>query len=367
MTIFLVGGGTGGPTAPVLAVAEAILRKNPKVKLYFLATKNGIDRTLADASGLPMTFLRVPAGKWRRYFSVLNFFDIFKIVGGIFVSFYFIKKYKPDLVFGAGSFVQVPVVLAAWLAGVPSVIHQQDFGILLSTRLATPFADAVTVSFADSAKYFAEGSGMFRQKRKSKVFYTGNPVRPAVLNGDAEEAKKIFGLVADYPTLLVLGGAGGAGVINDLVADALPQLSRYVQIIHVTGGKTDYVLKAAERYHPFDFLTHNLKHAYAAADIVLSRAGLSTISELSRLAKPAILVPLPGSHQISNAKYLALNRAALCIPQSYMTADFVVQLVRKLLWDKKTLDMMRQNIVKLMPTDADDKIVKILWKTIDQK
>ena len=366
MTIFLVGGGSGGPTAPLLAVAYELLREKPKAELFFIGTKKGIEKRLISSSHLPINFLTIPAGKWRRYFSLMNFMDLFKIFAGFIKSWRLIKKHKPDIIFGAGSYVQVPVAYAAYLANVPVVIHQQDLEILFSTRLVSAIASAITVSFPGNTKNFSESTGLFREKHKSKIFYTGNPVRNNILSGDAEKARSIFRLNSDFPTILIMGGGTGAAELNRIVKEALHGLLKYAQVIHITGGKTNGAIEHPH-YHSYDFLGDELKHAYAVSDLVISRAGLSTISEIARLGKAAVLVPLPASPQMNNARYMALLQAAICIPQKFLTPPALIKLIRELLWDKKTTDMLKMNVAKIMPKNAAYEIAQIIIKSMRDK
>lgn len=191
MRIFLVGGGTGGPTTPLLAVAQALQKMRPDAELFFVGNKKVLEQRLIEASGLTVTYLTIPAGKWRRYFSARNIIDLFKFVAGVIKSIYFLQKYHPDIIFGAGSFVQVPMVLAAFFFKTPSVIHQQDFELLLSTKLAAPFAKAVTVSFGYSGKEIPQSSGLFAKIPRSKIYITGNPVRRDIVSGSAGKARQI--------------------------------------------------------------------------------------------------------------------------------------------------------------------------------
>src|SRR3989344_6395253 len=180
MTIFLGGGGTGGGTSPLLAVAEAIHKQHPKTR-FFLVGTGGVERKMLETLDFPVTYLSLPAGKWRRYFSLWNFFDIFKTAFGFLKSTWLIRKHKPDIIFGAGSFVQVPLAWAGYFHTIPVIVHQQDFRLLLSTKLVAPIVRAITVSFDVSGKQLPEFSGLFRKINKSKVLVTGNPVRKQIL------------------------------------------------------------------------------------------------------------------------------------------------------------------------------------------
>ncbi len=360
MKIFLAGGGTGGATAPVLAVAETLADLVPDVK-FFVVGNQGVEKKMISSSKRSLAYLSIPAGKWRRYFSFLNFFDLFKIVAGFLKSLYLVRKYRPDVIFGAGSFVQVPLAWAGFFFGVPVVIHQPDFDLLLATRLVAPVTRAITVSFSWSGKNFYGFSGLLKKIKKSKIHVTGNPVRREIFGGSKERARKIFHLNSDYPVMLVMGGSQGSAKINEVILDAAPEIVKYVQVIHVTGGKA----KKSKRfehphYHLYDYLDEELKDAYAAADFVICRAGISTITELSALKMPAIVVPLPKSPQETNAKLLVYTSSAVVVFEQIFKPELVVSLIRKIIWQSDAVKIIKANIGRLMPPDANKKIAKLI-------
>ncbi len=366
MRIFLVGGGTGGATAPLLAVGEALASMHRDIE-FFVIGAGGVEKRMLGNLHVPVHYLSIPAGKWRRYASFWNFIDIFKTVFGFFRSLYLVRKYRPDIVFGAGSFVQVPVSWAAFFFKVPVVIHQQDLPLLLSNKLTCLIAQAITVSFSYSNQKLPEFSGLFKKIAKSKITVTGNPVRKEVLGGSAEQAKELFNLNDKYPTVLVTGGSIGAQSLNRLLKASLPELVKYTQVIHVTGGKeSDKKPFIYPNYHSYEFLGAELKHAYAVADLVVSRGGMSTVTELSRLGKPAIIVPLPHSPQEENARFLAYCKAAVVVFEEFLNPDLLLSLVRKVLWSKEIQETLRANIQKLNPLDADKRIAKIILKACKQ-
>lgn len=366
MRIFLVGGGSGGPTTPLLAVAEAVLKLEPKAEFFFVGTNPEQEKPFLTVVNFPIQYLSIPAGKWRRYFSLKNFLDLFKIFFGFFKSLYLIGKYRPDIIFGAGSFVQVPVFYAAFFRQVPVIAHQQDFLPLLSTKLVSPIASAITVSFSYTGKDIPESSGLFAKHAKSKIFVTGNPVRQDLFSGSKSGAKKFFSLNDDYPVLFVTGGGTGSEKLNQIISDSLPELVKYVQIIHVTGGKISEKNSFSHpHYHPYDFLKGELKDAFAAADLIVSRGGMATISEIARLGKPAVLIPLPDSTQEVNVKILMLLNLVVGIPQNLVSPGVFTTLVRKMLWSEEAREMAR-NLKNLMPEDSDKLIAKLLVKTYNK-
>jgi UDP-N-acetylglucosamine--N-acetylmuramyl-(pentapeptide) pyrophosphoryl-undecaprenol N-acetylglucosamine transferase len=268
-------------------------------------------------------------------------------------------------VFGTGSFVQVPLVWAAWFLNIPVVLHQQDVEPSLANKLCELCASKITVTFASSENNFSTGLGIFYKKHPGdKISVTGNPFREELRHADKAEAQKFFNLKPDFPTLLVLGGGTGAEFMNKFISDCLPGLLKTVQIIH-SAGQGKLKLGEQENYHPYEFI-QNMAGAYAAADIVLARAGLSTITELSNLRKLSIIVPMPQSHQEINGLFLTRMEAAIVVNQSRMTPAGFNGLIRKLLFAPEAQDILKHNIGKIMPHEANEKISEIILKLAEK-
>lgn len=354
--ILLVGGGSGGPVAPLLAVAEQIKVSHKNVKFLFVGGKNGPEAIMAKNFNIP--FVAVSAGKLRRYFSLQNFFTPFLVLAGFFESFKIINEFKPQVAFGAGSFIQVPVLYAAWFKGVKILIHQQDLRPSLANTLCAPIASKITVSFESSVKAFFQGSGLLSNHKKQKCVFTGNPFRQNLKNATKLDAEKFFHLKKDWPTLLVLGGGTGAKYINDFVINNLENLTKTFQVIHLSGKGKDFA-KSNENYHPYEFLKE-MDLAYAAADIVICRAGLSTITELSALGKVSVVIPMPNSHQEDNAGFLWYCKAAVVLDQNRIVEERLVSLLKNLLFKPDTLKMLSVNIKKIMPHNASEKIAELI-------
>lgn len=358
MKILLVGGGTGGPVRPLLAVAEALEKQRKGSEFLLVGTKTGPERTMAEHAHIP--FVAIAAGKLRRYFSFQNFVAPFLVVVGFFQSLRILRKFKPHVVFGAGGFVQVPVVAAAALLRIPVLIHQQDVVAGLANKISNILATKVTVSFQDSEKYFHQSMGFFLHQHADRVVWTGNPFAESWELTSREKALQAFGLTSDLPVLFVFGGGTGSKSLNDIIYKALPNLSRYVQILHATGaGKHEGTTH--ENYHAYEFIP-NMHEAFAAADIVLCRAGMSTITELAHLGKVAIVVPLPNSpaNQEPNAWMLYKHKAAFVVDQGSLSEETLVALVRKLLFDHATQEKLKHNIRQIMPKGSAEKVAQII-------
>ena len=313
MKVILSGGATGGSVTPLLSVANELNKKiQGNVDFLFIGTKKGYpERVLVERS--EMEYHGIHSGKLRRYFAWQNFLDPFKIILGFFESLFILLKYRPDVIFSAGGFVSVPLIWAGFFLGIPTVIHQQDIRPSLSNKLTSCLAKKITVSFKKSLNDFP----------KTKTILTGNPVRKEILLGNKERAIKRFNLERNLPTILVIGGGTGAEKINQLIFSIIPQLVEFCQVIHLTGkdklsrfAGSRTAGKINSRYHSYEFLTEEIADAYAAADLVISRAGMGVLTELAVLAKPAIIIPIPQSHQEANALYFAKNKAIILLNQA---------------------------------------------------
>ncbi len=355
MKIVFAGGGTFGSVIPLLALAEKIKEETSKDSCEFLwlGTRTGPEKFLIK--NYQIKFQPIFSGKFRRYFSFKNILDIFKIFIGFFQSFFILQKFKPDVIVSAGGFVSFPVVIAGWCLRIPALIHQQDIVPSLTNKLLSPFAQKITVVFEKSLKDFP----------RKKTILIGNPVRQEIFQGKKERAISEFQLEKNLPVILIIGGGTGALRINQLVVQALPKLVKFCQIIHLTGGKLKKEgLTKFSRYHSYDFLTDRMKDALAAADLVISRAGLSTLTELSFLGKPTILIPIPNSHQEKNAQYFQERGAAVVLPEKNLTPDKFVEEIRKILFDQSKLNELSERIKTMIKSGAEDRMIKIIFSLI---
>jgi UDP-N-acetylglucosamine--N-acetylmuramyl-(pentapeptide) pyrophosphoryl-undecaprenol N-acetylglucosamine transferase len=308
-------------------------------------------------------FKPIFSGKLRRYFSWRNFITPFLIVLGFVQSFFIILRWRPDLVMSAGSFTSVPAVWAAWLLRVPVLIHQQDARPGLANKLMAPFARAITVTFEKSLADYGK-----------KAVWTGNPVRQfSIFPPEADqpwagkqfsikEIRKKFGLRDDMPTVLVIGGGTGALAINELINKALPELTKFCRIIHITGkDKKPNIKYQISNYKNYDFLNaEQMAEAYAAADVVISRCGMGVLTELSYLGKPTILIPMPDSHQEENAAIFAKKKAAIVLNQEELTPEKLADNIKKLLNDEMLRGKLSGNIKEVIKRGANEEIVKIV-------
>lgn len=348
--IVLAGSGSAGPVTPLLAVAETLGTIMPEAEFVFVGTRNGIEQRLAKNAGL--RYRAIQSGKLHRYWTVKNVIAPFQILIGFVQSYFLLRRLGADCVLGAGGFVQVPVMWAAWMLDIPVIVHQQDVVPGLANLLCAPIAQKVTVTFQSSLLDFPPGWVLrhLDEEADERLLWTGNPVRQLEVP-KRETALKKFGLDAKYPTLLVMGGGTGSLALNQLVVATLPLLTRFLNIIHITGKGRGQVGQDGEHYRAYEFIS-DIALAYGACDMVLARAGLGTITELALIHRPAIIVPMPNSHQEANAALLAEKEAALVVEQGVLTPENLVSLVRGLLFEHALQKRLIKNMSELMPQDG---------------
>ncbi|MFA6422165.1 MAG: UDP-N-acetylglucosamine--N-acetylmuramyl-(pentapeptide) pyrophosphoryl-undecaprenol N-acetylglucosamine transferase [Candidatus Buchananbacteria bacterium] len=346
MKILFAGGGTMGSVSPLVAIYQEIKKDNPQSEFLFLGTKTGPEARALES--YKINFKAISSGKLRRYFDWKNIVDIVKIIAGFFQSLMQILQFKPKIVIIAGAFVGVPVAVAAWLLRVPIIIHQQDILPGLANKLMAPFATKITVAFDISLKDFAS----------SKTVLTGNPVRREFYHCDMNKSKEFFDLVGSMPLVLISGGGTGAIKINELVHKAAPELAKFCQIIHIT-GKGKKINFELTNYYQYEFLTSEMLEALCASDIVISRAGLSTLSELIIMAKPTILIPMPDTHQEFNAQYFQKSNAVVNLSQKSLTAEMLVSQIKEIIDNKNKMALLSGNISKMMARDGAKKITEL--------
>ncbi len=351
--IILSGGGTGGPSTVPLALAQACSKIDNNISFIFIGSNPDLEKTLfADLfKKLDIRYLSLPAGKWRRYFSLNNFFDLFKIIYSFFKSFFLLIRLKPKMIISAGSFASVPLVWAGKLLRIKIMVHQQDLRPGLANRLMAPIADIISVAFEKSL-----------QDYNSKARWIGNPYLDDAKNIELDNFKKNND---DCPLLFLSGGGSGSVALNRLLIEALPYLPDNWQFVHQTGkGKSIGELErpnylAVENFSHGDFFKWTQR-----ADIIISRAGLGSLTEFSYLAKALILIPIPHSHQEDNALYFAEKDAAIYLKQKEMNGQKLAEVLLSLWQNKEKIEDLKKNISFIMPKAAALIGAEIIKQTI---
>ncbi|HIS01961.1 MAG TPA: undecaprenyldiphospho-muramoylpentapeptide beta-N-acetylglucosaminyltransferase [Candidatus Excrementavichristensenella intestinipullorum] len=316
--IVLTGGGTAGHVTPNLALIPPLQAQGWDV--HYIGSEQGIERELI--SQLPgVTYHAVATGKLRRYADLKNFTDPFRVLKGVGQCVGLMGRLRPQIVFAKGGFVSVPVVYGARMRGVPVLLHESDMTPGLANRLSVPFAQKLLCTFPEAAKMAGH-----------KGLHVGTPLRPELFSGKREEGLRRFGLKDDRPVLMVVGGSTGAQAINRALRAALPQLLECFQVLHLCGkGNLDVSLEGTPRYCQREYLTDEMPDAYAAADILVSRAGSNTLSEILALNKPSLLIPYPKTasrgDQILNAQSFEQRGLARVLYQEDMTPEVLLRRV----------------------------------------
>lgn len=325
--IILTGGGTAGHVTPNLALLPSL--KEAGYEIRYIGSYQGIERKLIENAGIP--YDGISSGKLRRYFDFKNFSDPLRVVKGYAEALRLMKRYKPNVVFSKGGFVAVPVVLAAKHYKIPTIIHESDMTPGLANKICIPSAAKVCCNFPETLKYLPE----------DKAVLTGSPIRKELLQGDRLSGLSYTSLSAEKPILLVIGGSLGSVAVNTAVRRILPRLLSRYQVIHICGkGNLDESLIGTAGYVQYEYVDAPLKHLFAAADVVISRAGANSICELLALRKPNLLIPLSASasrgDQILNASSFAKQGFSKVLEEEAITDDSLHESIEDLYLNRST-------------------------------
>ena len=357
--IIISGGGTGGHIFPALAIAEGLRKIDSSIKILFVGAKGRMEMEKIPAAGYEIVGLNISG--FNRSLSWSNLSFPFKVVTSLFNALSIVKKFKPNAAVGVGGYASGPLLWAASKSGVPTVIQEQNSYPGITNKLLASKAHLICTGYDGMERYFPA----------SKIMVTGNPVRNEMvdINGKKEEALTFFGLEKGKPIVLVVGGSQGALAINKAVLQGLATLrDSGVQLIWQTGTRflpeaLDGIKSAGySDARAFDFIKR-MDYAYAACDLVISRAGASTVSELCVVGKPAIMVPLPTAaedHQTHNCMSLVKKGAAILVKNSDASNMLVAEAV-KTINNQELLHSLGENMLKLAVTDAAQRIASEVY------
>ena len=351
--IVLTGGGTAGHATPNIALIPFLEQDGHEV--LYIGTEKGIERELVEKTGT--RYLPISAGKLRRYFSMENLTDIFRILKGYGQSKKIMREEKPDIVFSKGGFVTVPVVFAAHRYHIPVVIHESDLTPGLANKLALPKADKVCVTFESTVKHI-----------KGDCTVTGLPVRRELFGGSREKGLEFLGFDGKKPILLIIGGSLGAQAVNEAVDNAMDALLEMFDIAHVRGnGKLNPAMENKAGYRQFEYVSAELPDLFHTADLALSRAGANVIFELLALAKPALLVPLPKESsrgdQVLNAEFFRSKGYARVLEQADITPETLVARLKDLL---DSSEQIRETMRSSDLSDGTGNVIRVIYNTLDK-
>lgn len=351
MKVLFTGGGTGGHVLPIIGITREIRKIYTKkdLQFFYIGPKDEFGEIFLSHEGIKVK--RVLSGKIRRYRDwksiTQNLVDcLFKIPAGIFQAFFYIFFLAPDLIFSKGGFGSLPGVIAGWVLQVPIFLHESDRTPGLANRFLSRFSLEIFVSFPKTEWFTPK-----------KMILVGNPIRREILEGSSQIAKKLFKLSNKKPVILIMGGSQGAQRINDKILEILSELLTNFELIHQCGEKNFKEVRAEAKvvitkdlekyYHLFPFLKEEeLKHAYQAADFIISRAGSGSIFEIAAIGKPSILVPLPEAaqnHQVKNAYSYAENGACLVMEEANFTPRFFLEKLKYFFSHPEELKKMQKS------------------------
>ena len=357
MKILLTGGGTAGHVMPNLALLPALAARGHKV--YYIGDKNGIEKDLAIKAGL--SYYGISTGKLRRYISLKNIADAFKVIAGIAQAGRIIARLKPNVIFSKGGFVAVPVVMAGRMAGVPIIVHESDITIGLANKLCLPHATKFCCVFPETLIHVP----------KAKALLTGAPIRADILQGSRISGHKHCGFKKDLPTLMVMGGSLGSAIINGSLRAGLLDFLANFNIIHITGkGNFDNALNMPG-YAQFEYVGDNMGDMYAAADIVLSRAGSNSLSELLALKKPHVLIPLSKKasrgDQILNAESFKKQGYSAVLDEEELNTQSLIKIINTTYKDRTKYIAAMKKAKEKGQTDSITSIINLIEDTAKKK
>ncbi|MCD8048183.1 MAG: undecaprenyldiphospho-muramoylpentapeptide beta-N-acetylglucosaminyltransferase [Clostridia bacterium] len=368
MRVLLSGGGTAGHINPAIAIAKYIKQKEPESEFLFIGTEHGLEKTLVPREGFEIKFVEV-MGLVRKItpknLKVLKCFVSSRIEAGKIV-----EEFKPDIVIGTGGYACTPAVYAAQKRGIPSVIHEQNVVPGLAIKMLAKRADVTAISFADTESHVEANA----------TALTGNPLRPSLFEKvDVEAVRESLGFL-DEPLVLLFGGSLGAERMNDALIDMIAEGFGGFNLIAATGEKHYEAVCARLKERDVDLeetknlslvpYIYNMDKVLGAADLVVSRAGAITVSELCALGKPSVLIPSPyvaHNHQEMNARYLEKNGAASVLLEKDLSGAALRGAIENALSDAEKLDEMASSAAKIGITDACEKIYLIAKKLIDKR
>lgn len=346
--IIISGGGTGGSVTPLFQIYRDL---KDKFDFIFVGTYSGLEVEMVKKEGI--VYRPILSGKWRRYFSFKNFIDFFKIFLAFWQSLFLLIKERPGLVVSAGGFVAVPLSWAAWILKIPVIIHQQDVVPGLANKIMSRVANIITVTFSTSLKAYGKNAKLIGNLGPdfSKTKLSHNEVLDKYKIKDSS-----------LPLILVLGGGTGSLFLNKLIKDSLNDLIKFSRVIHVVGSSLRDIENNFnhDNYSKIEFVDHqDLLVLMSLAGLVVSRCGLATLTELSFLSKPSILIPMPNSHQEFNAFEFMNKEAAIVLSENNLTSDNFVKEIKNILLDDNLKNKLSQNIFKVIKNGNQEMIAII--------
>lgn len=349
--IIMTGGGTAGHVTPNLALVPLLKEKG--YEIFYIGSYTGIEKKLVEDAGI--TYYGISSGKLRRYHDWKNFTDPFRVIKGFSEANQLMKHIQPDVVFSKGGFVSVPVVMAAARQHIPAIIHESDMTPGLANKLAIPFASKVCCNFPETMQYLPDG----------KAVHTGSPIRKELFSGNKEAGLEFTGFNTDKPVILIMGGSIGSRFINNAVWASLDTLLEKFQIVHLVGkGNINNDLVGRAGYKQYEFISEQLNDIFAMTDLMISRAGANSISEILALKIPNILIPLSAAasrgDQILNAASYEKQGFSTVLQEEELTGELLVNSVEDVYARR---DEIKEKMASSKLLDANNTIMNLIENT----
>ena len=346
--IVMTGGGTAGHVTPNLAFAPLLKEKD--YEIFYIGSYTGIEKKLVEDAGI--TYYGISSGKLRRYHDWKNFTDPFRVIKGFSEANQLLKHIKQDVVFSKGGFVSVPVVMAAARHHIPAIIHESDMTPGLANKLTIPFATKVCCNFPETMEFLP----------KKKAVHTGSPIREELFSGSRERGMKFTGFTTDKPVILIMGGSIGSRFINNAVWEALDTLLADFQIVHLVGkGNINNDLLEKNGYKQYEFINEQLNDIFAMTDLMISRAGANSISEILALKIPNILIPLSAAasrgDQILNAASYEKQGFSTVLTEEALTSKLLISSVNDV-YNRRA--EIREKMASSKLLDANNTILNLI-------
>lgn len=359
--VIVSGGGTGGHIFPAISIANAIKNKCPNADILFVGAENRMEMEKVPAAGYPI--IGLPVSGFDRKHLLKNIKVLFRLFKSIRLADKTVKSFSPDIAVGVGGYASGPTLWAAARRGIPTLIQEQNSYAGVTNKLLASKAKAICVAYENMERFFP----------KDRIILTGNPVRQELQNDtiSREEAIRFFNFDPSKKTILVIGGSLGARTINNSIAAGIEKIPQNIQLIWQSGKGYDTQAKKVldekkpENIKQMPFISR-MDMAYKAADLVISRAGASSISELCLLGKPVILIPSPNvaeDHQTKNAQALSTKNAALMI-RDCDAQNLLIDKALKTVQDETSLKNMSDNISKMAQRDSATRIADIIFELV---
>ncbi|MEK8129723.1 undecaprenyldiphospho-muramoylpentapeptide beta-N-acetylglucosaminyltransferase [Paenibacillus filicis] len=346
--IVFTGGGTAGHVTPNLALMTRLRERG--WEMAYIGSRDGIEREIIDHEGIP--FHHIASGKLRRYFDLKNLKDPFRVLQGVGQAYGLLRRLRPHIVFSKGGFVSVPVIVASRMLGIPVISHESDLTPGLANRISMPFVSRICVTFPETLTHVSSAKGEC----------TGLPIRQQMLQGKASRGISLCDFHTQKPILFIMGGSLGAQRINQAIRSSLDSLLQRYQIIHICGkGHVDESLSGVRGYRQFEYVKDELPELLACADLVVSRAGSTSIFEFLALQKPMLLIPLSRQasrgDQILNAESFARQGYAHVLQEEELTPEALEQELSALQADA---DAMKLRMAANPYGNGTDSIVSLI-------